>query len=728
MKRWLAWLLLTVPALGRPVSDDRQLQQALAQATPGETIEVLPGHYRGPLILNRPVRLLGQGWPVIDGHGQGTIITVNAADCHIEGLVIRNSGSEPELDHAGVTLNQPRARVKNNRFENVLFGIFVARSDDSLISGNDIASQQRYDLGRRGDSVRVWYSKRVQVLDNYAHHSRDLVAWYSSDLIMRGNRVEGGRYGLHFMYCDGARVEGNLLKDNSVGIYTMYSQGLKLESNRVIGCRGASGYGLGFKDAGDVTVRNNILCDNRAGIFVDSTPLKPDSYARFEDNVVAYNDIGVALFPSVSGAQFSGNRFHENYEQVSLEGGGQQKGNDFGGNYWSDYAGCDLDGDGRGDLPYRAERLFERLADHNPKLRLFTQTPLQEALDSAARMFPLVNPQAKLEDSAPLISAGVLPAPEPQPAARAHWLWLSTLVALALVTGRLPALRKVERKRAMSTSLRIQRVNKSYGPNQILKDLCLELEPGRALALWGPNGAGKTTVIRCLLDLIEYEGEIYLGAYSCRRQGRQARGLLGYVPQELNFHDDLGVLETMEFYAVLRSAAVDSIGPLLAQVGLAEVGQRKVGQLSGGMRQRLALALALLGDPPLLVLDEPTSNLDAEARDGFLNLLQQLRQQGKSLLFTTHRREEVLRLADQVALLQAGSPARLCAPADLQTHNLKILLAGEQLDSAVQVLRRDGFQPARNGSGVYVEVARDAKAAPIQALFSAGIPVLDFEI
>ncbi|MBS2040803.1 nitrous oxide reductase family maturation protein NosD [bacterium] len=728
MKILVACLLLAAPALARPVANDQQLQQALRQAAPGETIEILPGHYLGPLVLDRPVHLLGRNWPVIDGLGQGTVITVNAPDCSIEGLNIRNSGSEPELDHAGITLNRGRTEVKNNRLENVLFGVFVARADDSLVSGNEISSQLKYDLGRRGDSVRVWYSKRVKVVNNYAHDARDLVAWYSSELVMRGNRVRGGRYGLHFMYCDGATVEGNILQNTSVGIYTMYSQGLKLRFNRVSGCRGASGYGLGFKDAGDVTVSDNLLCDNRAGIFVDSTPLKPDSYARFHNNVVAYNDIGLSLFPSVRGAQFKGNRFYENQEQVSLEGGGLQQGNDFRGNYWSDYQGCDLDGDGRGDLPYKCERLFERLADHNPALRLFTQTLLQEALDSAARLFPLVSPQPKLEDSAPLIEVGVLPQPEPQPVDHAHWLWLSALVGFSLGAARLPLMSRIERKSALSAILRIQNLNKKFGANQVLKDLCLEVQPGRALALWGPNGAGKTTVIRCLLDLVGFQGEIQIGPYCCRRQGRRARGLIGYVPQELNFHDDLGVLETMEFYAALREADPKSIAPLLGQVGLSEVGQRKVGELSGGMRQRLALGLALLGDPPLLVLDEPTSNLDAQARDGFLSLLQELRNQGKSLLFTTHRREEVVRLADQVALLQAGSPATVCQPSALEAHTLKILLKGDQLDTAVQVLHRDGFSPARNGTGVYVEVPRDAKAAPIQSLFSAGIPVWDFEI
>ncbi len=156
------------------------------------------------------------------------------------------------------------------------------------------------------------------------------------------------------------------------------------------------------------------------------------------------------------------------------------------------------------------------------------------------------------------------------------------------------------------------------------------------------------------MGLLDCEGELYLDGHDLRRDGRRARRLLGYVPQELAFHADMSVDECCRFYARLKKVTPARIPVVLDQVGLSAQSRKAVGALSGGMKQRLALALALLADPPLLLLDEPTSNLDAKTRDEFIDLLVALRQAGKTLLFTSHYAEEVERLADRVLILKDG--------------------------------------------------------------------------
>jgi len=255
----------------------------------------------------------------------------------------------------------------------------------------------------------------------------------------------------------------------------------------------------------------------------------------------------------------------------------------------------------------------------------------------------------------------------------------------------------------------------------------------QAVALWGANGAGKTTLLKSLLGLLRYEGEIRVADLDAQRAGRKVRHLLGYVPQELAFYDDLNTLETAHYFARLKQVPSARARTVLEQVGLWEHRAKAVGALSGGMKQRLALALALLADPPVLVLDEPTSNLDTAAREHLLALLGEVRAAGKTILFTSHRLAEIERLADQVVVLETGQLQRCCPARDLGAQlgihsQVKLHVAGHLLDQAVGVLAAGGMTARRNGVGVLVHVPHGAKAQPIHLLTAAGITVTDFEL
>jgi len=262
--------------------------------------------------------------------------------------------------------------------------------------------------------------------------------------------------------------------------------------------------------------------------------------------------------------------------------------------------------------------------------------------------------------------------------------------------------------------------------------LSFSIVPGQAVALWGPNGAGKTTVLKCLLGLLHYQGQVRVGGYDARRRGKAARRLMGYVPQEVHFHHDLSVAQTLHFYARLKKVPSDRIRPVLEQVELAGHARKTVEALSGGMKQRLALAIALMSDPPLLLLDEPTSNLDAAARDLFLQLLDQVKAGGRTILFSSHRLEEVKTLADRVLVLEQGrlalstSADTLAEQLDLQTQ-LRLFLADGQHERALTVLNTGGLQASVNGRGLLVDVSPAHKALPIRLLEQAAIAVESFE-
>ncbi len=276
-------------------------------------------------------------------------------------------------------------------------------------------------------------------------------------------------------------------------------------------------------------------------------------------------------------------------------------------------------------------------------------------------------------------------------------------------------------------------LTKRFGRFTAVDDLSLTVEPQQAVALWGPNGAGKTTAIKCLIGLLRYDGQILVDGLDAHNQGKAVRRLLGYVPQELAFYSDMTALDTARFYARLKRVSIGRAGDVLAQVGLEAHGQKPVGALSGGMKQRLALGLALLADPPVLVLDEPTSNLDAAGRDQFLDLLAGVRSAGKTILFTSHRVEEIAALADQVLVMEHGRAVATCTAEELPQRvslrtQVKLLLPQAAIDPALQVLAQGGFSAARNGHGVLVDVLPGQKAAPIHALRAAAIDVVDFEV
>ncbi len=279
----------------------------------------------------------------------------------------------------------------------------------------------------------------------------------------------------------------------------------------------------------------------------------------------------------------------------------------------------------------------------------------------------------------------------------------------------------------------IDHVSMKFGRSCAVRDATFDIPAGDSVALWGPNGAGKTTLIRCVLGLLRFRGSITLAGNDVRREGKRARLLVGYVPQELGFHDELGVNEAISFFARLKG--LQSVDPhaTLGHVGLAGDGGKRVRELSGGMKQRLALAIALLGDPPVLVLDEVTASLDAVGRGEFVALLERLSGAGRTMLFASHRLDEVATLARRVVELDQGRVQRVSPAAEFVARAehgavLHLHIAAPARQAAMQFLSQGGFTPRLNGVGLLVPVAPSQKAAPFRVLAEARIAVDDFEV
>jgi ABC-type multidrug transport system ATPase subunit len=275
-------------------------------------------------------------------------------------------------------------------------------------------------------------------------------------------------------------------------------------------------------------------------------------------------------------------------------------------------------------------------------------------------------------------------------------------------------------------------VTKRFGTFRAVDNVSFSVPAGGSLALWGSNGAGKTTLLRCLLGATRYEGSISVDGVSPAKNAKEARRRIGYVPQVVPVFD-LKVGEMIQLTARLRGADTDQGLKRLDEFGLAATIDKPVASLSGGMKQKLALTLALLGDPPILLLDEPTANLDAKSQEELIALLTALKEQGRTIVFTSHRWDEVRALADQVVVLEQGKcvssgPASLIAGTTGERVSLRVRLEPETLDPAVALLGAHGFDASRNGHSILISVDGERKAEPLVLLASSSYPVTDFDL
>ena len=215
------------------------------------------------------------------------------------------------------------------------------------------------------------------------------------------------------------------------------------------------------------------------------------------------------------------------------------------------------------------------------------------------------------------------------------------------------------RRITQPTALTAYDLWKIYGQRQVVLGFNFTLNPGEILGLLGPNGAGKTTTVGMLYgSVIPSRGFVQLGQYQIQAQGRIARASIGIVTQEDNLDPDFTVFENLVYFAhhyrITGKAARHRAGELLAQVGLQDYASNRVDELSGGMKRRLVLARALINNPQVVFLDEPTTGLDPDARQDFWKLVSQLKQKGCGVLLTTHYMDEAQRLCDRLILLQQG--------------------------------------------------------------------------
>jgi ABC-2 type transport system ATP-binding protein len=276
-------------------------------------------------------------------------------------------------------------------------------------------------------------------------------------------------------------------------------------------------------------------------------------------------------------------------------------------------------------------------------------------------------------------------------------------------------------------------LTKRFGTLTAVENLSLQVDEGEAFGFLGPNGAGKTTTVRMLTSLIsKTSGKAWVGGLEVGlpENALKVRRMVGLLPENVGLYDELSALENLEFYGRLyecpKDARRESIERLLRMLGLWEERNLPVGSFSKGMKQKVAIARALVHEPRILFLDEPTANLDPESAKTVRDFILQLKKEHRTIFLTTHNLDEAQRVCDRVGilrtkLLKIGSPAELKAA----LWGTKTAVQLERADPSVVAAVRERLRPRTVelvGRTLVVDVADGEKENPeiVEAVVRAG--------
>jgi len=286
----------------------------------------------------------------------------------------------------------------------------------------------------------------------------------------------------------------------------------------------------------------------------------------------------------------------------------------------------------------------------------------------------------------------------------------------------------------VSTAIKIRDINKSYGSLQALADINLDIKKGEFFGLLGPNGAGKSTLIGILGGLVKKDsGSVTVLGKDIIKNYRETKKSLGIVPQEITFDPYFTVRETLEIHSGYfgikdNDEKIDELLEALSLTDKSEIGPR---QLSGGMKRRLLIAKALVHDPEIIVLDEPTAGVDVELRNSLWEYVISLNEEGKTIILTTHYLEEAEALCDRIAIMNKGKIVKvdtkenLINSIDKKLIKIQFAEAAHGLDE--ELLEID-FNLKNNKREIEIETARQDLDKILKKINDLNLEIVDIDI
>ncbi|WP_404295201.1 nitrous oxide reductase family maturation protein NosD [Halomonas sp.] len=421
--RWLLLLFfLLLPGLAlaaewRAESGETPLQQVLDAAAPGDTVRVAEGVYLGNFVVEVPITLVGEPGAILDGQRSGSVLTVVAPGVTVRGLHIREDGADITAMDSGifVTREAEGTRIENNRIEARGFGIWLDATPDVAVIGNRISGDTSLRSQDRGNGLQLYNVTGAEIRNNEVWEARDgIYIDVSNHNQLIGNLLRDQRYGVHYMFSQHNVVRDNVTRNNRLGYALMQSRYLEVVGNR---SERDQNYGFLMNFIVHSVIAENVSIEAQRG----NVATAPDGHAisgtegkalfvynslfnEIRDNLFARTEIGIHMTAGSEDNEFHGNAFVGNETQVKYVALREQEWSFEGsGNYWSDYLGWDLSGDGLGDIPYEPNDSVDRLIWTYPMAKILMNSPAVKVLRWVQREFPVLRPPG-VRDSHPLMA------------------------------------------------------------------------------------------------------------------------------------------------------------------------------------------------------------------------------------------------------------------------------------------------------------------------------------
>ena len=374
----------------------KSIQEAIDLAKSHDYIKVLEGTYvEGNIQIDKPLRLIGIQYPIIDGNFQNEGITITSDSVEINGFIIQNIGISYTQDLAGIKIVEAsHCVIRNNKLKDTFFGIYLKKSSYCSISQNEMITGSKDEV-HSGNGIHLWDCKHIRIENNHITGHRDGIYFEfvdNSEII--GNISEKNlRYGLHFMFSNFDNYEGNTFRENGTGVAVMYSKNILMKKNYFLKNWGSSSYGLLFKEIYDGELSENIFFQNTMALYADGSNRIQIRKNEFLRNGWAINILGSCMDNTITQNNFIGNTFDVATNAKNIK-------NDFNGNYWDQYAGYDLDKDRVGDIPFRPMKVFSYVIGRVPESIILLRSLLIDMLNFAEKVAPVFTP-ADLKDETP---------------------------------------------------------------------------------------------------------------------------------------------------------------------------------------------------------------------------------------------------------------------------------------------------------------------------------------